>query len=281
MNQTIRGYTLTQWLGSGGMGEVYQAYHDATRQTVAIKLLSRLEQAERFRNEATVQASLRHPHIALLHDFFVEGGLSCLVMEYIEGPTIEQFTRKNGPLAEEAAWKILGQVASALAYLHSHQIVHRDLKAGNIKIGRLGNAKLLDFGLARLANSPRLTRQGHLVGTAYTMAPEQFTGESTPASDCWALGVLFYEMLTGYTPFGGTTESEIGRLVQKADYLSLSKLKPNLSRTSERLIDKLLVVNPEQRLTAEQVVAICQDPTQLDAPSWVDPIRKLWGKLKL
>ncbi|MVM38188.1 protein kinase [Spirosoma sp. HMF3257] len=280
MNQTIRGYTLTQWLGSGGMGEVYQGYHEVTRQTVAIKLLSRLEHAERFRNEANVQASLRHPHIALLHDFFVEGGLSCLVMEYIEGPTIEQFTRKNGPLTEEAAWKILGQVASALTYLHSHQIVHRDLKAGNIKFGGQGNAKLLDFGLARLANSPRQTRQGHLVGTAYSMAPEQFAGESTTASDCWALGVLFYEMLTGYTPFGGTTESEIGRLIQKADYLSPLKLKPTLSRTSERLIDKLLVVNPENRLTAQQVLDIIQNPAQLDSSNWTDPIRKIWGRLK-
>ncbi|GAB3954689.1 hypothetical protein GCM10028805_40600 [Spirosoma harenae] len=280
MNQTIRGYTLTQWLGSGGMGEVYQAIHDSTQRTVAIKLLSQLEQAERFRNEAALQASLRHANIALIYDFFVEKNLPCLVMEYLEGPTIQQVIRKNGSLSEEKAWKLIGQIAEALAYMHQRNIVHRDLKAGNIKLTREGNPKLLDFGLARQTNAPRLTRQGHLVGTVSSMAPEQFAGESSAASDCWALGVLFYEMLTGYSPFGGSTESEIGRLIQKADYLSPLKLQPNLSRASERLIKKLLIVSPERRLTAQQVVEAIRDPSRLDTPEWIEPMRRLWDKMK-
>ncbi|MBD2702784.1 serine/threonine protein kinase [Spirosoma sp. BT702] len=281
MNQTIRGYTLTQWLGSGGMGEVYQAVHDSTQRTVAIKLLSQLEQAERFRNEAALQASVRHPHIALIYDFFVEKNLPCLVMEYVEGPTLQQVIRKNASLSEEAAWKYLGKIASALDYLHQRDIIHRDLKAGNIKLTREGQPKLLDFGLARQANSPRLTRQGHLVGTVASMAPEQFSGESNAASDCWALGVLFYEMLTGYSPFGGSTDSEIGRLIQKADYLSPVKLQPAISRASERLINKLLVVSPERRLTARQVLDIIKEPALLDKSDWMEPMRKLWGKMKL
>ncbi|GAB2575731.1 serine/threonine-protein kinase [Spirosoma areae] len=280
MNQTIRGYTLTQWLGSGGMGEVYQAHQAGTQRTVAIKLLRQVEQAERFRNEAAVQASLRHPHIGLLYEFFVENGLSCLVMEYIEGPTIEQTIRKNGPLPEATAWKLLGQIAAALAYLNDRGIVHRDLKAGNIKLPRPDKAKLLDFGLARLAHSPRLTRQGHLVGTASSMAPEQFAGESSAASDCWALGVLLYEMVTGYSPFGGSTESEIGRLIQKADYLAPARLNPALSRASIRLIDRLLMVAPEHRLTAHQVLERIEHPSHLEAPDWVAPIWKWWEKMK-
>ena len=280
MNQTIRGYTLTEWLGSGGMGEVYQARQAGTNRTVAIKLLRQVEQAERFRNEATVQVSLRHPHIGLLYEFFVENGLSCLVLEYIEGPTIEQFIRKNGLFPEKAAWQLLGQIASALAYLHDQGIVHRDLKSGNIKLPHPDQAKLLDFGLARLTNSPRLTREGHLVGTAASMAPEQFAGESRAASDCWALGVLFYQMVTGYSPFGGSTESEIGRLIQKADYLPPARLNPALSKASERLIAKLLTVSPDYRLTARQVLDVIENPTQLEGPDWVGPIRQWWGKVK-
>jgi serine/threonine protein kinase len=280
MNQTIRGYTLTRWLGSGGMGEVYQAHQATTNRTVAIKLLRQLEQAERFRNEASVQASLRHPHMTLLYEFFVEDGLSCLVMEYVEGPTVEQFLQRNGPLPEATAWKLLGQVASALTYLHERGIVHRDLKASNIKLLPHQNIKLLDFGLARLANSPRLTRQGHVVGTASSMAPEQFRGESSTASDCWALGILLYEMLTGYSPFGGSTESEIGRLIQKADFISPIKLNASLSATSVRLINKLLTVSPERRLTAHQVLEISQDPARFGTSDWVDPIRKWWDKIK-
>jgi serine/threonine protein kinase len=280
MNQTIRGYTLTRWLGSGGMGEVYQAHQATTNRTVAIKLLRQLEQAERFRNEATVQASLRHPHMTLLYEFFVEDGLSCLVMEYVEGPTVEQFLQRNGPLPEATAWKLLGQVASALTYLHERGIVHRDLKASNIKLLPHQNIKLLDFGLARLANSPRLTRQGHVVGTASSMAPEQFRGESSTASDCWALGILLYEMLTGYSPFGGSTESEIGRLIQKADFISPIKLNASLSATSVRMISKLLTVSPERRLTAHQVLEISQDPARFGTSDWVDPIRKWWDKIK-
>ncbi|QHV97705.1 serine/threonine-protein kinase [Spirosoma endbachense] len=280
MNQTIRGYTLTRWLGSGGMGEVYQAHQATTNRTVAIKLLRQLEQAERFRNEASVQASLRHPHMTLLYEFFVEDGLSCLVMEYVEGPTVEQFLQRNGPLPEATAWKLIGQVASALSYLHERGIVHRDLKASNIKLLPHQNIKLLDFGLARLANSPRLTRQGHVVGTASSMAPEQFRGESSSASDCWALGILFYEMLTGYSPFGGSTESESGRLIQKADFISPIKLNASLSATSVRLINKLLTVSPERRLTAHQVLEISQDPDRLGTADWADPIRKWWDKIK-
>lgn len=279
MAQTIRGYTLTHWLGAGGMGEVYRALHIPTQRTVAVKLLSRAELSGRFRNEAAVQASVRHPHIALLYEFFVENGLSCLVMEFVEGPTLQQHLRRTGPLPEDAAFRLLGQLASALTYLHERGIVHRDLKAGNVKITPSGNVKILDFGLARAGDSPKLTSEGHVVGTASSMAPEQFTGEATPASDCWALGVLLYHMLTGYPPFGGATDSEIGRLIQKADFLPPTRLRPDLSPFAQRLIERLLTVAPDRRLTARQVQEALRDPGLLDAPAWVGQVRAWWKKL--
>lgn len=279
MAQTIRGYTLTQWLGSGGMGEVYQGFHAATQRTVAIKLLSRAELSGRFRNEAAVQAAVRHPHIALLYEFFVENGLSCLVMEFVEGSTLGQYLRRVGVLPEDAAFRLLGQLASALVYLHERGIVHRDLKAGNVKITPQGSVKLLDFGLARAGDSPKLTSEGHVVGTAASMAPEQFSGEATSASDCWALGVLLYQMLTGYPPFGGATDSEIGRLIQKADYLPPTRLRPDLSPFAQRLIEHLLTVAPGRRLTARQVEEVLQNPALLTAPGLVNRVKSWWGKI--
>ncbi|MBC7893161.1 MAG: serine/threonine protein kinase [Sphingobacteriaceae bacterium] len=279
--KNLRGYAINQWIGSGGMGEVYLAQHTVTQRTVAIKLLRRLEQGERFRHEAAVQAGLRHPNIALVYDYFVENGLPCLVMEYIEGPTLEQAIRKNGVLPERTALILLEQIASALAYLHGKGIVHRDLKPGNVKITRQKTAKLLDFGLARWADSPKLTAEGHLVGTAASMSPEQFAGESSSASDCWALGVLLYEMLTGHSPFGGTTESELSRRIQKGDYLSALKFNATLSRFSERLIGKLLTVSPQHRLTASEVVVALRNPTLLEASDWFGHLKNWWERLRV
>jgi serine/threonine-protein kinase len=285
---SIHGYQLTQWLGAGGMGEVYRAYHPATGRTVALKILNRPDLAERFRNEARIQAGLQHPHIAAVHEFFVEGGTACLVMEYVDGTALDGVLRRQGAFAEATALGLFAQAVSAVAYLHRRGICHRDLKLSNFKLVRSGETrsgeirpgtlKLLDFGIAKSGDTPKLTREGHLVGTARSMAPEQFDGNVGPPADCWALGVLLYELLTGHPPFDGRTEAEIGQKVKRGEYLAASVLKPGLSKPTERLIARLLTGFAPKRYTAEQALAALENPALLNESDWIGTVKRWVGK---
>jgi eukaryotic-like serine/threonine-protein kinase len=263
LGQHIRGYALTQWLGSGGMGEVYQALHHATRQPAAIKILHHPDQAARFRNEAYIQSSVKHPHIAALYDFVMEGPTPCIIMEYVEGITIEKLIKRQGRLPEAFVWKLFEQIVSAVAYLHERGIIHRDLKPGNVKINRESVAKLLDFGIAKAAYTPKLTQEGYIVGTAHYMAPEQFNGKVGMQSDCWALGVLLYEMLTGHLPFDGRTETEVRIKVEQGNYTEPDLLAPDLSKKSKHLIHKLLKPAQAQRMSSVMLLReLRHEPTK-------------------
>jgi len=260
LGQYIRGYELTQWLGSGGMGEVYMAQHQTTRQLAAVKVLHRNDQVARFKNEAYIQSSVKHPHIATLYEFTVENGIPCLIMEYVEGITLEKLIKRQGVLPEGFVWKVMEQTTSAVAHLHEKEIIHRDLKAGNIKVNRDSRIKLLDFGIAKAVYTPKLTAEGYIVGTAHYMAPEQFNGQVSIASDCWALGVLMYEMLTGTLPFDGRTETEIRIRIERGQYTAPGLLIPTISKKSKRLINKLLCNNPNQRMTAAELLHELKSP---------------------
>jgi eukaryotic-like serine/threonine-protein kinase len=258
--KTIGQYSLTRWLGSGGMGDVYQAEHLFTRQPAAIKVLSRIDQTARFQNEAYIQASVRHPHIAVLYEYVMEGQHPCIVMEYVEGPTLEKLIARHRRLPEATALRILEEVVSAVAHLHERGIIHRDLKSCNIKITSSGAPKLLDFGIAKAAYTPRLTREGYVIGTTYAMAPEQFQNHVGLESDCWSLGVLLYEMLTGYRPFDGKTETEIRIKIERGHYMAPDLLIPNLSKPSRRIIRRLLTPQSRQRMTAAQLLEALRYP---------------------
>jgi eukaryotic-like serine/threonine-protein kinase len=241
------------------MGEVYKAEHIATRQPAAVKILSRADQAARFQNEAYIQASVQHPHIAALYDYVVEEKYPCIVMEYVEGPTLEKLIARHRRLPEDFALRLLKQLVSAVVHLHEKDIIHRDLKSCNVKVTSEGSAKLLDFGIAKAAYTPRLTREGYVIGTTYSMAPEQFQNQVGKESDCWALGVLLYEMLTGYRPFDGKSETEIRIRIERGEYMAPDLLIPNLSRTSRRIVRKLLTHTPKNRLTAPQLLELLQN----------------------
>lgn len=251
LNRNIRGYILTQWLGSGGMGEVYQAQHQHTRQTAAVKVLNRIDQVERFRNEAYVQSSVKHPNIASLYEYSIENGIPCIVMEYVEGLTLERLIKRQGALPENFVWKVLEQMVAAVLHLHTNNIFHRDLKPANIKVTKESVVKLLDFGIAKAAYTPKLTQEGYIVGTSFYMAPEQFQGKGNIQSDCWALGVILYEMLTGQLPFDGKTETETRIKIERGEYMAPNLINPHISKKSKRIIEKLLQTNPKKRITAE------------------------------
>ncbi|HET9361046.1 MAG TPA: serine/threonine-protein kinase, partial [Vicinamibacterales bacterium] len=221
-------YELTGHLGSGGMGDVYQARDLKLGRSVAVKVLPEAFAADpdriaRFEREAKVLASLNHPNIASIYGLEEAGGRHLLVMELVEGDTLAaQIAR--GPLAVERALDLAQQIADALEAAHEKGVVHRDLKPANVKVTPDGKVKVLDFGLAKamemspaaatISNSPTLTAlatsAGVILGTAAYMAPEQARGGAVDKrADIWAFGVVLYELLTGRRPFAGETASEI------------------------------------------------------------------------
>jgi hypothetical protein len=221
-------YEITQKLGAGGMGEVYEAADSRLGRSVAIKLLPEAfthdaDSVLRFEREARMLAALNHLNIASIYGVEDFGGQKFLVMELVPGETLEERIRR-GPAPLNEALAIARQIADALEAAHEKGIVHRDLKPANVKVTPEGKVKVLDFGLAKaldpevpdssLSNSPTMsmaaTRQGVILGTAAYMAPEQARGRAVDKrADIWAFGVILYEMLTGGRLFKGEDASEI------------------------------------------------------------------------
>jgi Tol biopolymer transport system component len=212
-------YEVLALVGTGGMGQVYKARDTRLDRIVAIKVLppdaaESPDRRTRFEREARAISQLNHPHICTLHDVGSQDGIQYLVMEHLEGETLQSRLAK-GPLSFEPALQCAIQIADALDQAHRHGITHRDLKPGNVMLTTSG-AKLLDFGLARfraregaVADSAALTREGALVGTVAYMSPEQLEGkEADERSDIFAFGSVLYEMLTGRKAFEGTSTLE-------------------------------------------------------------------------
>ncbi|GEM_PF-5846867 len=207
---TFRGMKVLELLGQGGMGVVYKARQVDLDRIVALKILSpRLaedpEFAQRFNREAKVLASLNHPGIVHLYEFGREGTLYYLAMEFVEGVSLRGLFREKR-LTPAEALRIVPQICEALEYAHSQGVVHRDIKPENILVDRQGRVKIADFGLARMSSNEeaRVTRTNVVMGTPAYMAPEQHEGakDVDHRADIYALGVVFYEMLTGELPVG-------------------------------------------------------------------------------
>lgn len=202
-------YSIQEKLGEGGAGTVYRSYHALLDRPVAIKQIqasASAEQRERFLHEARAMASLSHPNIINILDIALAGERPYIVMELVDGGSLAD-RLEGGPLPLGEALDIALALTDALAYAHSQGVIHRDLKPSNVLLRHGGSPVLADFGIARTlaeAGSPRLTRDGALLGTPAYMAPEQFTGGPTDArTDIYALGVMLFQMLTGRVPFEG------------------------------------------------------------------------------
>ena len=260
MRLSIGPYRVIDLVGAGGMGTVYRVAHRATGQIAAAKLLNAGAMGstalERFRNEARIHQTLAHPCIASMHEFLEVDGVPCLVMEYVDGETLEEHLRQRGPLQLRESLRIFGALSDAVGYMHQRGIVHRDLKTNNVKLSSQGVVKLLDFGIATAAGSPRLTGTGNVVGTLMCLSPEQLrTGRAEPRSDIWALGILFYEMLTGRAPFEGEAPGLLTERILNGSYLPPSEVRPELPREVDRIVARCLRVRPEDRYaTAEALL---------------------------
>jgi Tol biopolymer transport system component len=260
-------YEITSPLGAGGMGEVYRAADTKLKREVAVKVLPEAlaqdpERLARFEREAQVLASLNHPHVAAIYGVEDSTSVKALVMELVDGATLQD-RLDSGPIAVEEALPIARQIAEALEAAHEKGIVHRDLKPANVKITSDGVVKVLDFGLAKamdpaMSSAPDMTRSptisiqataaGIILGTAAYMSPEQARGSAVDKrADIWAFGVVVYEMLTGKRLFHGETVSDTLAAVLRAD-VDLEALPAGVPPEIRRLLRRCLERNPKNRL---------------------------------
>lgn len=213
--QSLGNYRLVREIGRGSMGTVYLAHQESLGRDLAIKVLPaeltrEADFLERFKREARIAASLRHPNIIQVFDAAESDGCHYLVMEYLGGRDLRECLQPGVPYGVEATLKLIDQVLSALQHAHEHGVVHRDVKPANVLVAENGMVTLTDFSIAHCRDSVRLTRTGMMVGTPEYMAPEQFEGEGVDArADLYATGVILYEMLTGVQPFRGQTTPEV------------------------------------------------------------------------
>ncbi len=257
---TLSHYRIVEELGRGGMGIVYKAEDTKLDRTVAIKILpasalSSEDDKARFYREAKSAAALNHPHIAQIYQIdeaVPEGGSSeeprpFIAMEFIDGQALDE-TVKQGPLSLEEAVRIVTQIAQALEVAHEKNIVHRDIKAANVMLTGKGDAKVLDFGLAKTAHSTMLTRMGSTLGTVAYMSPEQARGENVDhRTDLWALGVLMYELIAGRLPFGGDYEQAVTYSILNEDPQPLTAIRTGVPMGLEWIVSKLLAKNADDR----------------------------------
>jgi serine/threonine-protein kinase len=261
----VGSYRLAGFLGAGGMGEVHRATHMSTGQVVAIKVLSAPEIDARWLarvyHEARVLQGLSHPNIVKLHELVTREGRPCLVLEYAVGESLADVLKRRGRLVPRDALRVLHALADAVAHVHTREIVHRDLKPANVRVTADGNIKLLDFGISKSAHAAGLTQTGNVIGTPRYLSPEQLLGhEITPATDVWALGVLFYEMITGATPFAGTTEAMLWSSIDAVDYEPPSRtlagtVDAATLRELDRIVASCLTRDPLRRPTAARLAA--------------------------
>jgi eukaryotic-like serine/threonine-protein kinase len=245
-------YEIECFVGAGGFGSVYRALDTRLSRAVAIKVLSGAIAADadvlgRFRQEARAAASLNHPHICLVHEVEHDRGVDYIVMELVEGRPLSELIPPGG-LPVPSAVRFGTQIADALAHAHARGIVHRDLKPRNVMVTGSGEAKIVDFGLARRVrpvDDPTGTRtaqavEGSTTGTPAYMAPETLRGEGADTrSDIWALGVLLHEMVTGTLPFDGRTVAEItSAILRDAPRQPPADVPPGLSAIVRRCLAK-------------------------------------------
>ncbi|MEP7145059.1 MAG: serine/threonine-protein kinase [Ferruginibacter sp.] len=252
----VAGYRLGERIGSGGMGEVYKAYNADLNRFAAVKILYQATFAERFKNEAYIQSSITHPNIARLYEFTNCGEKHCIVMEYVEGETLDTLLHRKRKLSNEETEDILRQIVSALVYLHKKDIQHRDIKPQNFKIQPDGTVKMLDFGIAKHKYSPKFTQIGSIVGTSEYLSPEQFQQLPGLKSDLWALGVMTYELVTGYLPFEDINPVSLQSKIRRGSFTDPELLTPGLSEKLCGIIDKCLKVNPANRISAEGIAIV-------------------------
>jgi len=244
-------YRIVEWLGRGGMGEVFRAEDLSLRQTVALKLLpARLARApralERVREEVRVARRVSHPNVCRVHDLGEADAQPFISMEYVDGEDLAALLRRVGRLAGGRALEIARELCAGLAAAHACGVIHRDLKPANVMVDRRGRVRITDFGLARLGEDS--TAAAEFAGTPAYMAPEQLAGTgATVGSDLYALGLVLYELFTGQRASAVASVPELLRLRRETPIVPPRELVPELDPAVERAILSCLRVRSDER----------------------------------
>ena len=245
-------YKIAEELGHGGMGIVYKAEDLKLKRCVALKfiphdLMDAPDLKERFLVEAQAAAALNHPNICVIHEVGEDEARPYIAMEFVDGETLKDKLRK-GPMKTDEALAIAGQVAAGLGEAHRKGIVHRDVKSANIMVTEKGQAKVMDFGLAKLRGGSSLTKSQTTIGTIAYMSPEQARGgDLDQRTDIWSLGVMLYEMLGGKLPFRGDHDQAVIHQIVHAEPAPLKKLRPDLPSGLEEIVGQALAKEPADR----------------------------------
>ena len=248
-------YEVLGTIGRGGMGTVHRARHQPTGQIVAVKIMNEEAAANdvlrrRFEQEYATSSRLAHPHLVRGYDFGEDGGRPYLVMEYVDGPNLQQRIKKQGPVPIESALAYFAQITSAVQFAHQHNLIHRDIKPENILLTRDGQAKLTDLGLTKDRNaSINLTQAQSGLGTLVYAPPEQFDDarNADVRSDVYSLGASLYHALTGIPPFRGKLDMLTLGQKMRNDFVAPRKLVPTLPSGIDLAIRRALDADPEKR----------------------------------
>jgi serine/threonine-protein kinase len=269
-------YRLERRLGVGGMATVQLAFDTRLERNVAVKLLAEhladdSSFVSRFRREALAAARLVHPNVVQVFDFGLddETHRNFIVMEYVDGQSCAEILRERGTLPPDEAVEILAQSCRGLAYAHRHEVVHRDVKPGNLLRSRDGMVKLADFGIAKAAEQSDITKVGSVLGTAAYLAPEQARGEPAgPATDMYALGVVAYQLLAGRLPYEAASLTDLARLQDSGPPPRLDEVTTNVSPALAAAVARALHRDPEQRYAdAAEMESALRDSLRGRAPA--------------
>ena len=253
-------YELGRVLGHGGMARVYLGHDRLLDRRVAVKVLSEPyasdpQFVERFRREASAAAGLNHPNIVAVYDRGEADGSYYIVMEYLKGPDLKQVIRGRAPLSALESIDNAQQILAALGAAHRSDVVHRDVKPQNVLVAEDGHLKVTDFGIARAGAESDMTEAGSVIGTAQYLSPEQARGDDvTAASDCYSVGIVLYEMLTGRVPFDGGPPVAVAMKQITDEPVSPRIVEPSVPRELEAVVLRALAKRPSERYrTAEEM----------------------------
>jgi tRNA A-37 threonylcarbamoyl transferase component Bud32 len=267
-----RRFEIIEEIGQGGMGTVYKAYDSKIREVVALKLLrpeiaSDPEVIERFRNELKLARQVSHRHVCRMYDIGEEWLSIYISMEYVAGEDLKSFIRRSGHLNEAKAVGLAKQIAEGLAEAHRLGVVHRDLKPQNVMIDRDGNAKIMDFGIARSLHTKSVTGTGVIIGTPEYMAPEQAEGRDVDLRvDIYALGAILFEMVTGRIPFEGATPLSIVLKHRSEPPADPQTINAQISTGLSRVILKCLAKSRDDRYASAAEVLQDLDAVEAGLP---------------